>query len=141
MAQSVINVKRSRLIIADDHQTILDTVATMLAPEFTIIGTAHDGGALLEAIACLDPDLVVLDISMPVYNGIEVARYLRERGGRTKLVFLTVHDDEDFVREALQAGAQAYVVKASMAVELLHAIREAMAGRIFISSSIIMTDS
>ena len=137
----VMNFKGSRLIVADDHQTVLDTVATMLAPEFIIIGTAHDGGALLKAVARLDPDLVVLDISMPVYNGIEVARCLREQGCRAKLVFLTVHDDEDFVREALQAGAAAYVVKASMAVELPHAIREAMAGRTFVSPSIVMTDT
>ncbi len=110
-------------------------------PRSLIIGTTHDGGALLEAVTCLDPDLVVLDISMPVYNGMEVAWCLRERGCRAKLVFLTVHDDEDFVHEALQAGAAAYVVKANMAVELPHAIRQVMAGRTFISPSIVMSDS
>ena len=123
-------------MVADDHQTVLDTVAALLAPEFDIVGTAHDGGALLETAARLDPDLVVLDISMPVFNGLEVARRLKKEGARAKVVFLTVHDDEDFVREALAAGAAGYVLKASMAVDLTHAIREALAGRIFISSSI-----
>lgn len=141
MTKTTIKVKRLRLIVADDHQTVLDTVATMLAPEFTIVGTAHDGGALLEAVRRLDPDLVVLDITMPVYNGLEVARRLRERGCRAKLVFLTVHEDEDFVHEALQAGAAAYVVKASMAVDLAPAIREAMAGRTYVSPSIVMRSS
>jgi DNA-binding NarL/FixJ family response regulator len=88
----------------------------------------------------LNPDLVVLDVSMPVYNGIEVARRLKERGCRAKLVFLTVHDDEDFAHEALQAGAAGYVVKASMAAELPHAIREAMEGRTFVSPSIVIND-
>lgn len=141
MARSATKVKRTRLMVADDHQTVLDTVAAMLAPEFEIVGTAQDGGALLEAVVRLDPDLVVLDISMPVYNGLEVARRLRRRGSRAKVVFLTVHDDEDFVHEALAAGATAYVIKASMAVDLTRAIHEALAGRTFISPSIAMTDS
>jgi DNA-binding NarL/FixJ family response regulator len=112
----------------------------MLAPDFTIIGTAHDGGTLLEAVTCLNPDLVVLDLSMPVYDGLQVARRLKERGCCAKLVFLTVHDDEDFAHEALQTGALGYVVKASMAADLPHAIREAMEGRTFVSPSIVMTN-
>jgi DNA-binding NarL/FixJ family response regulator len=140
MAQSLNNARPCRLFLADDHQTVLDTVAAMLAPDFTIIGTAHDGDTLLKAVTCLNPDLVVLDVSMPVYNGIEVARRLKERGCRAKLVFLTVHDDEDFAHEALQAGAAGYVVKASMAAELPHAIREAMEGRTFVSPSIVIND-
>jgi DNA-binding NarL/FixJ family response regulator len=127
-------------VLADDHQTILDTVSDMLAPDFTIIGTAHDGGTLLEAVTCLNPDLVVLDLSMPVYDGLQVARRLKERGCCAKLVFLTVHDDEDFAHEALQTGALGYVVKASMAADLPHAIREAMEGRTFVSPSIVMTN-
>ena len=141
MTQSPDNAMRSRLVLADDHQTILDMVSAMLAPDFTILGTAHDGGTLLEAVACLNPDLVVLDVSMPVYNGLQVARRLRARGCCAKLVFLTVHEDEDFAHEALQAGASGYVIKASMAADLPHAIREAMEGRTFVSPSIAMTDS
>jgi DNA-binding NarL/FixJ family response regulator len=141
MVHTATQVNRSRLIVADDHQSVLDTVAAMLASEFDIVGTAHDGGALLEAVRRLDPDIVVLDISMPVFNGLEVARRLRTRGSRTKVVFLTVHDDEDFVHEALAAGAAGYVIKAGMAVDLAHAIHEALAGRTFVSPSITITDS
>ena len=141
MTQSPDNAMRSRLVLSDDHQTILDMVSAMLAPDFTILGTAHDGGTLLEAVACLNPDLVVLDVSMPVYNGLQVARRLRARGCCAKLVFLTVHEDEDFAHEALQAGASGYVIKANMAADLPHAIREAMEGRTFVSPSIVMTDS
>jgi DNA-binding NarL/FixJ family response regulator len=141
MVHTATKVQRTRLILADDHQSVLDTVTAMLAPEFDIVGTVHDGAALLEAVTRLDPDIAVLDISMPVFNGLEVARRLRQRGCRTKVIFLTVHDDEDFVREALTAGAAGYVVKASMAVDLLRAIHEAMTGRTFISPSIIITDS
>ena len=141
MVHTTTKIDRSRLILADDHQSVLDTVAAMLSPEFDIVDTAHDGGALWEAIARLDPDIVVLDISRPVFNGLEVVRRLRTSGARTKSVFLTVHDDEDFVHEALAAGAAGYVAKASMAVDLVHAIREALAGRTFVSPSIPMADS
>ena len=130
------NIQRTRLIIADDHKLLLDTVAALLAPEFDIVGTAHDGKALLETVARLDPDVVVLDISMPIFDGLEVARRLKQGGARAKVVFLTAHDDEDFVREALSAGAAGYVVKTSMVGDLTHAIREALAGRIFISSTL-----
>jgi DNA-binding NarL/FixJ family response regulator len=132
-------VKRSRLIVADDHESVLETVAALLASEFEIVGTAHDGGALLDAITRLDPDIVVLDISMPVFTGFEVARRLRTGGSRTKTVFLTVQEDEDFVHEALTAGASGYVAKPCMAVDLVHAIREALAGRTFVSPSIART--
>lgn len=123
-------------MVADDHQSILDTVVQILEPEFAVVATVRDGGALLEAVVRLDPDVVVLDVAMPVLNGLEVARRLKERHVRAKVVFLSVHNDEDFVREALAGGASGYVVKANMAVELPHAIHEALRGRTFISPSI-----
>jgi DNA-binding NarL/FixJ family response regulator len=136
MIHSKAKLERSRLVVADDHQSILDTVVLILEPEFAIMETVRDGGALLEAAVRLDPDVVVLDIAMPVLSGLEVSRRLRDRSFRAKVVFLTVHDDEDFVREALAGGASGYVVKANMAVELPHAIHEALGGRTFISPSI-----
>ncbi|WP_447983164.1 response regulator [Nitrospira sp. Nam74] len=136
MIHSKAKLERSRLVVADDHQSILDTVVLILEPEFAVVETARDGGTLLEAAVRLDPDVVVLDIAMPVLSGLEVSRRLRDRSFRAKVVFLTVHDDEDFVREALAGGASGYVVKANMAVELPHAIHEALRGRTFISPSI-----
>lgn len=136
MIQSKTKLERCRLVVADDHQSILDTVVQILEPEFAVVATVRDGGALLEAVVRLDPDVVVLDVAMPVLNGLEVARRLKERHVRAKVVFLSVHNDEDFVREALAGGASGYVVKANMAVELPHAIHEALRGRTFISPSI-----
>ncbi len=133
--------RRSRIIIADDCRAVLDAVAAMLASDFDIVGTARDGGELLDAVARLNPDIVVLDLSMPVCNGLEVARRLRAEHSRAKVVFLTVHGDEDFVHEALAAGAAAYILKSSMAVELGHAIHEALAGRTYVSPRIAITDS
>lgn len=136
MIQSKTKLERWRLVVADDHQSILDTAVQILEPEFAVVATVRDGGALLEAVVRLDPDVVVLDVAMPVLNGLEVARRLKERHVRAKVVFLSVHNDEDFVREALAGGASGYVVKANMAVELPHAIHEALRGRTFISPSI-----
>ena len=141
MSQSQSKLERRRLVVADDHQSILNTVALILDPEFAIVDAVRDGAALLEAAARLDPDVVVLDIAMPLLNGLEVARCLKARNVRAKVVFLTVHDDEDFVREALAGGASGYVLKANMAVELPHAIHEALKGRTFISSSIGFRDA
>ncbi|MBS0171177.1 MAG: response regulator transcription factor [Nitrospira sp.] len=132
---------RARIIIADDCRAVLDAVATMLASDFDIVGTARDGGDLLDAAARLNPDVIVLDLSMPVYNGLQVARRLREEHSLAKVVFLTVHGDKDFVHEALASGASAYILKSSMAVELGHAIHEALAGRTYVSPRIAFTDS
>jgi DNA-binding NarL/FixJ family response regulator len=92
-----------------------------------------DGQQALEAARELKPDVLVLDISMPVVNGIETAHRLREAGDPTRIVFLTVHDDADFAREALAAGALGYVIKQRMASDLIAAIKEAHTGRSFVS--------
>ncbi len=108
----------------------------MLESEFDIIGAVTDGEALLEEAAELDPDIVILDITMPGLPGIETARRLRETGSHAKIVFLTVHEDPDFIREALTTGALGYVVKPRLASDLLAAMREALEGRSFISPSV-----
>src|SRR5262245_51971742 len=102
---------RARLVIADDHAPLVAAVERLLADEFDVVGTASDGPAALRAAARLDPDVVVLDISMPDLDGIEVARRLKAAGSRAKVVLLTVHDDPDLVRAALAAGALGYVLK------------------------------
>jgi DNA-binding NarL/FixJ family response regulator len=100
-----------------------------------VVGTAGDGLTLLEAARKMKPDVCVLDISMPKMSGIEAATQLGRNALGPKIVFLTVNDDSDFVRAALGAGALGYVVKSRMASDLRSAIREAMAGRLFISPS------
>ena len=127
---------RVRVLLADDHQDFLEAVARLLEPEFEVVQTAGDGQRLIDEAARLEPDVLVLDISMPVLNGIEAARQLRGAGSRAKIVFLTVHQDPDYVRGALEAGALGYVAKSRLASDLPLALREALAGRSFVSPSI-----
>ncbi len=108
----------------------------MLESEFDIIGTVTNGQALLDEAAVLDPDIVILDITMPGHPGIGAARRLRETGSHAKIVFVTVHEDPDFIREALATGALGYVVKPRLASDLLAAMREALEGRSFVSPSV-----
>jgi len=112
---------------------MVEGLARLLAGEFDVVGTAADGSVALHAAAHLDPDAIVLDISMPNVDGIEVARRLRASGSRAKVIMLTVHDDPDFLHAALEAGALGYVLKSRLPADLLPAIRSALAGRIFVS--------
>ncbi len=124
------------MLLADDHEAMLNRVADLLAGDCDVIGTAIDGRQALDAAKRLRPDVLVLDISMPVLNGIETARCLKEAGVKTRIVFLTVHDDPEFAREALEAGALGYVIKQRIGSDLVAAIKEAHAGRSFVSPSV-----
>ena len=124
---------RIRVLLADDHEAILDRVARLLATECNVVGTATDDQQALDAARELKPDVLVLDISMPVMNGIETAHRLKEAGAEVRIVFLTVHDDPDFAREALEAGGLGYVIKQRIVSDLLAAIKEAHAGRSYVS--------
>jgi len=129
-------VHTARILLADDHKEIRDKVKRYLEAEFNVIDAVEDGRALLEAAARLDPDVCLLDISMPELDGIETANQLKENGSKAKVIFLTVHEDSDFLQAALKSGASGYVVKRRMASDLHLAVKEALAGRIFISSSV-----
>ncbi len=98
-------LNRPRVLLADDHLMMREKVTWLLESEFDIIGAVTDGDALLKEATELDPDLVILDITMPGLTGIEAARRLRKAGSHAKIVFLTVHEDPDYVREALTTGA------------------------------------
>jgi len=129
-------VVRMSVLLADDQPAMLVQVARVLDTTYDIVGTVGDGLYLLESAARLDPDVIVLDISMPGIDGFGAARSLKRAGCRSRLVFLTVHEDPDFAREALSLGADAYVVKSRLASDLLGAIKEAVAGRKFISPNV-----
>ncbi len=126
---------RIRVLLADDHAAMLERVAGLLRTECDVVGTVTDGQQALEAARELKPDVLVLDISMPVMNGIETAHRLQEAGNPARIVFLTVHDDADFAREALEAGALGYVIKQRMASDLVTAIKDAHIGRSFLGLS------
>ncbi len=134
-------MSRVRILLADDHRGLLDKVVRVLEPEFEVAGTVVDGKALLEAAALLRPDVVVLDISMPGLDGFEAAGQLKKAGAQVKIVFLTVHDEPDFVRRAFEVGGLGYVVKTRLASELPVAIRAALADHSFISPSVSLEDA
>jgi DNA-binding NarL/FixJ family response regulator len=126
---------RTRILLADDHAELLLMAERIVEsdPQFEIVETFTNGQAVVDQAARLNPDVAVLDITMPGLNGIEVARRLAKLG--VKVVFLTVHDDADYLRSALSTGAVGYVVKDRLATDLLPAVREAVAGRQFVSHS------
>lgn len=124
-----------RVFFADDHDAIREQVARILADNFDLVGTASDGEAALGAVKRLAPDVVVLDISMPLLSGIEVAKRLKAVGSKTKIVFLTVHEDQDVLRAAIHSGAQGYVIKSSLASDLIVSIKTVFENGRFISSS------
>lgn len=124
---------RPRIILADDHAAMLARVTTLVGSEFDVVATVGDGSLALEAAARLHPELLVLDIAMPGLDGIHTARELRRNGCTAKIVFLTVQEDEDYISAALEAGAHGYVLKSRMQSDLIPAIRQALAGQVFIS--------
>ena len=125
-----------RVLLADDHQPMLDRVAALVSDEFTVVAAVNDGGEAVSAAARLDPDVLVLDISMPGVNGFEAAVRVREGGSAAAVVFLTVHHEPEFLEAAWEAGALGYVRKSHLASDLIPAIRAALNGRRFVSSSL-----
>jgi DNA-binding NarL/FixJ family response regulator len=107
----------ARILAADDNTAILDHVSDMLQADYDIIGKIADGNSVCGEVARLKPDLIVLDISMGDSSGIEIAYRLREQGYLGKIVFLTVHEDPDFVSAAIAAGGQGYVIKSRMQLD------------------------
>ena len=124
---------RKRVVVADDLSPVLTTVAALLRESFDVVSLVSDGRAALEATLSLEPDLVVLDISMPAMSGIEVAHELRKRSNKAKIVFLTVHEDADILKACQAAGGLGYVVKVLMDTDLILAMNQALAGHIFTS--------
>ena len=124
---------RPRVLLADDHALLLGAFEKLLAGDFDIVGQVSDGRALVAAAETLNPDVIVLDISMPLLNGLEAARQIKQKLKHVKLVFLTMNEDADLAAEAFRSGASAYVLKRSAASELTTAIQEVMQGRSYIT--------
>jgi DNA-binding NarL/FixJ family response regulator len=126
-------MKRSRVLIADDHSMVIDGLCAFLEPEYEVVGAVNDGRAVLPEVRRLQPDVVVIDISMPLLNGLDCARQLRDAGCTAKILILTMHPDATLAQEALAAGASGYVLKSSPGSELKAALGDVLRGRIYLS--------
>jgi DNA-binding NarL/FixJ family response regulator len=124
------------VLVADDHGMVVARVMSLLTPKFDVVGTVSNGRDLVNEADRLKPDIIVLDITMPVMTGIEAARELQLKGSAAKLVFLTVHTGLALVEACLEAGAAGYVTKPRLVSDLLPAIDKALAGRKFISPNV-----
>ena len=126
-------VSKPRVIIADDHVLLAEAFEKLLSPECEVVAKVIDGRALVEACRTTHPDIVLLDISMPLLNGLDAARQIRAINPSIKMIFLTMNDDPDLAAEAFRAGATAYLLKRSPASELLTAIRQATKNRKYVT--------
>jgi DNA-binding NarL/FixJ family response regulator len=126
--------RRPRVLLADDHALILEGFRTVLGSECELIGELCDGVSLVKAALELQPDIVMLDIGLPGLNGIEAARQIRKALPRTRIVFVTMHASPSYLRAALAAGADGYVLKTSVRDELLVAVRQVLGGQIFVTA-------
>jgi DNA-binding NarL/FixJ family response regulator len=124
---------RPRVLLADDHALLLAAFEKLLKDECDIVGQVADGRALVAAAEALKPDVVLLDISMPLLNGLDAGRQIKQKFRDVKLVFLTMNEDPDLAAHAFRSGASAYLLKRSAASELMTAIREVMRGRSYIT--------
>jgi DNA-binding NarL/FixJ family response regulator len=129
-------MKRSRVLIADDHSMVIDGLRAFLEPEYEVVGAVNDGRAVLPEVRRLQPDVVVIDISMPLLNGLDCARQLCEAGCTAKILILTMHPDATLAQEALAAGASGYVLKSSPGSELKAALGDVLRGRIYLSAAV-----
>jgi DNA-binding NarL/FixJ family response regulator len=130
-------MKRITILLADDHAIVIEGLRRILArKQFKIVGAVSDGHALVKAAHELKPDITITDIAMPLLNGIEAARQIRGHNPQAKIIFLTMHPEVIYARQALSAGGSGYVLKTSAGDELVTAINEALAGRVYVTESI-----
>jgi DNA-binding NarL/FixJ family response regulator len=126
-------MSRPRVLLADDHALLLGAFEKLLSEECDVVGQVSDGRALVEAAERVKPDLVVLDVSMPLLNGLDAGRQIKQKQRSIKLIFVTMNEDPDIAAEAFRVGASAYLLKRSAPSELLTAIREVMQGRSYVT--------
>ena len=127
---------RPSVLLADDHEIVVEGLRRVLETDFNVVGNVADGLALVNDSRKLKPDVIVADVSMPLLNGIEAARQIQKIGLSSKIGFLSMHPDIVYVSEAFEAGGWAYVLKSSAGIEIVHAIREVLQGRTYVTPSI-----
>lgn len=126
---------RVRVVLADDHREMVAVVRATLGADFEIVSAVENGAQAVDAVLALDPDVLITDISLSVLDGFQVATQLRKSHSRTKIIFLTMHQDAYFIAAALSAGVSGYVLKTLLSSDLLTAIEDALKGVIFVSGS------
>jgi len=129
-------MKRTTILIADDHKMFAEGLASLLEEEFELVGIVENGKALIEAATRLEPEVIVVDISMPILNGFDAVRRLKQSGTTAKVIFLTMHADSRLLAEAIRCGGAGYVLKQSAGEDLVHAIREVIAGHNYVTPEV-----
>jgi len=129
-------MKRTTILLADDHTMVCAGLKKLLEPEYEVIGCVEDGHSLVKTALALRPDLVLVDVSMPMLNGVDAGRELKKLMPRVKLIFLTMNPDPEVASEALQVGASGYLLKESAEEELLLALRNALRGTSYVTPKI-----
>ena len=127
---------RSRILIADDHTLVAELCKKLLENEFEVVGTVSDGRALVQAASELKPDVIVVDIAMPVLNGLDAARKAREIIPAVKLIFLTMNNDPELAAEAFRCGASGYLLKTCASSEMVTAVRKVLRGMTYLSPTL-----
>jgi DNA-binding NarL/FixJ family response regulator len=125
-----------RIMLADDHTMLVEAFRKLLESQWEVVGTASDGRALLETAPRLKPDVIIVDIAMPLMNGLEAGLRLKELMPTTKLIFLTMNEDSDLAMEAMRCGASGYLLKSSAASELMQAIQMVLKGKSYVTPQI-----
>ena len=128
-------MRRPRVLLADDHQMLLDALKELLEPKYEVVGLVTDGRAVLKVAEKVRPDIIVLDIAMPQLNGLDAGRQLKQSMPSVKLIFMTMNEDPYMVGEAFRAGASAFLLKQAAGMELEQAITEVLKGGTYVTPS------
>jgi DNA-binding NarL/FixJ family response regulator len=129
-------MRKARILLADDHSIVLNGVKMMLAGPYEIVGTVSDGRNLVEEAVRLKPDLILLDVSMPLLSGTEAASRIKASLPEVKLVFFTMHSQQSYLQAAFNVGAAGYVLKSASGKELLGAVQKALEGQTYVSADL-----
>src|SRR3954463_15989413 len=130
------NRNRTRILIADDHVLVAEACSRLLEPQYEVVGIVNDGRSLLQAVAELRPEVVIVDVSMPLLNGLDAGEQIKQRFPATKLIFLTMNTGADLAAEAFRRGASAYVLKHCSSEELVVALRRVLRNESYLSPMI-----
>jgi DNA-binding NarL/FixJ family response regulator len=129
-------MKRGRILLADDHALILEGFRTILGPHYDIVGTVTDGISLVDVALESKPDLIILDVTMPLLNGIKAAGQIRKKLPGVKFLFVTMHSSPAYLQAAFKVGATGFVLKSSAREEILDAVEKVMKGRVYITPGV-----